>query len=94
MSPGPQRGIAVDEDDLVPSDDEISTRNTLTESFSKISLFSGSDHYSGKSSSLMLLQTALDMKSEYVNPSVPLQARRPLFAATIRPEFWNEHAVC
>ena len=91
MSPGP--GTAVDEDDLDPSDDEITTRNTLAASFNDISLYSGHDHFLGKSSSLMFLQTALDMKHEYVSPSAPLQARQPLLAS-MRPEFWHEHAVC
>lgn len=93
MSPMP-----VDADDLDPSDDEITARDTLAQSFETFSIYPGHDHFLGKSSSLMFLQTAIDMKQEYVSPPREGQdegpeRERPVLLGIKRPEFWNEHTV-
>ncbi|OJT05037.1 hypothetical protein TRAPUB_4102 [Trametes pubescens] len=54
-----------DSDDLDPSDDEMESWNKLLHSFRKFSLRPVTQRYHGKSSSMMLLQTAVDMKYEY-----------------------------
>ena len=99
---------SVDTEDLDPSDDEVTTRNKLTEGIQNISLFTGHDHFLGKSSGLMFLQTALDMKQEYVSPGEPInngaagpsgvregergQTGKPLMPSK-RPLYWHEHPV-
>ncbi|THG99015.1 hypothetical protein EW026_g3256 [Hermanssonia centrifuga] len=86
----------VDADDLDPSDDEVSARQSIVQSFVDLSLCPVHDHFLGKSSSLMFLQTAMDVKQEYVGPSEEGQSeggkekeKSSLFH-TKRPEFWNE----
>ncbi len=90
----------VDADDLDPSDDEVSARQSIVQSFVDLSLCPVHDHFLGKSSSLMFLQTAMDVKQEYVGPSEEGQSeggkekeKSSLFH-TKRPEFWNEQKVC
>ena len=91
----------IDADDLDPSDDEVTLRKTLAQGFQDLALQTG-DHFLGKSSSLMFLQTAFDLKKEYVNPSqAPHDEARaggsrgspPTLMPHKRPEFWLEHPV-
>ena len=76
-----------DDEDLEDSDDEVTLRQNIELSIKHLSLESGHPHFLGKSSGLMFLQTALDMKEEYVGAAekVPL--------ANARPEFWTELPV-
>lgn len=54
------------EPELDPSDDEVSTRKTLAQSFEDLEIYPTQEHFLGKSSSMMFLQAALDIKREYV----------------------------
>jgi hypothetical protein len=72
-------------------DDEyivISSRiKSLQETFSDLSV---SYRFFGKSSGVSLVQTALDLKSEYNGTEAEEMSRRMV---NRRPEFWVEHAV-
>ena len=89
----------IDADDLDPSDDEVSYRKSLSKGFEDLHLNPHNEHFLGKSSSLMFLHTALDMKKEYVNPTpkdaapVPRTQEPLTLMPHKRPEFWNEHPV-
>ncbi|THG99013.1 hypothetical protein EW026_g3253 [Hermanssonia centrifuga] len=55
--------VAVDVDDLDPSDEEISSgRHTLEHHMNRLKLDPGQPRFFGKSSSVMFLQNALDLK--------------------------------
>lgn len=54
------------EPELDPSDDEVSTRKTLAQSFEDLEIYPTQEPFLGKSSSMMFLQAALDIKQEYV----------------------------
>ncbi|KAL1945623.1 hypothetical protein VTO73DRAFT_1625 [Trametes versicolor] len=56
-----------DSDDLDSSDDEMESWNKLLHSFRKVSLRPDTQRYHGKSSSMLLLQTAVDTKYEYTS---------------------------
>lgn len=79
------------EEDLDPSDDEMTLRQNIELSIKHLSLESGHPQFLGKSSGLMFLQTALDMKEEYVGGKLPHAAKLPLAGA--RPQFWSELPV-
>ena len=77
--------------DLDPSDDEYiittSKLQTLQETFNDLSV---SYRFFGKSSGATLVQTALDLKSEYSGTE---QDYMQLRMAKRRPEFWTQHSV-
>ncbi|KAI0768787.1 fungal-specific transcription factor domain-containing protein [Trametes elegans] len=54
-----------DADDLDPSDDEMEASRKLFSRFNKMSIRGSPMRYHGKSSSMMLLNTAIDVKDEY-----------------------------
>ena len=101
--------IPIDADDLDPSDDEVTARITLTKRLEDVSIYAHEDHFLGKSSSLMFLNTAFDMKKEYVNSPSDSATGTPELSAIAerasaiessrpvlqfkRPEFWNDK-VC
>ncbi|KAI0351792.1 hypothetical protein OH77DRAFT_1498379 [Trametes cingulata] len=61
----------VDEDDLDPSDDEIIAQRNIVEKLSKMSVNPSQMRYHGKSSSLLFIQTAMDLKHEYAGVHLP-----------------------
>lgn len=77
--------------DLEPSDDDYLTTTsklqTLQETFNDLSV---SYRFFGKSSGANLVQTALDLKSEYSGTE---QDYMRLRMAKRRPEFWTQHTV-
>jgi hypothetical protein len=77
------------EHDIEPSDDEyVSTKlQSLQETFNELTV---SYQFFGKSSAGHLVQTALDLKSEYHGTEQDLMRLR---MARRRPEFWTQHAV-
>ncbi len=88
--------VAVDVDDLDPSDEEISSgRHTLEHHMNRLKLDPGQPRFFGKSSSVMFLQNALDLKREYAGipkerePPGPGSERLPYK----RPQFWRAHPV-
>ncbi|PSR71220.1 hypothetical protein PHLCEN_2v12874 [Hermanssonia centrifuga] len=94
-SPGatrvPRIVAGYEDDDVESSDDEIAAHRSLVESFQKISLRPEYDHdhshFFGKSSSFVLVQTAMEMKHEYALGNVFESPRRDDFCHR-RPEFW------
>ncbi len=95
--------MPVDGDDFESSDDEYSARKTLEASFKTVSMDPGGPHFFGKSSSVMFLQKAMDIRQEYVKESLPSGASEAteseqavLALANFtgkRLEFWNTHPV-
>ncbi|KDQ52727.1 hypothetical protein JAAARDRAFT_702130 [Jaapia argillacea MUCL 33604] len=89
--PNPSGSNQIDQDELDPSDDEY-MNTSLLEQLKKLSINPNSHRFFGKSSGVMLIQTAIDMKNEYsgeeVIPLDNMKSADPQFAAK-RPEFWN-----
>ena len=83
-------GIAVDTDDLEPSDDEFSVSQTLEERFKILSVDSERQHFFGKSSSFMLLQKAVDIRDSYSDETPETRESTPILK-----EFqWGSEPVC
>ncbi|KAJ3558753.1 hypothetical protein NM688_g738 [Phlebia brevispora] len=77
------------DDDLDPSDDEMTLRHNLEQSIRHLSLEANRPNFLGKSSGLMFLQTALDLREQYVSENPTKGAIQvPLIFA--RSEFWKE----
>ncbi|KAI0692333.1 fungal-specific transcription factor domain-containing protein [Cytidiella melzeri] len=90
------------------SDDEISAHNNLSKSFQNLSLYKNHHTFQGKSSSMMLVQAALESKQDYVvgapahvneqgaTPESEVGSSRevkvPLLLETKRIEYWKEHS--
>lgn len=93
--PSQLRGGATSLDDtadheLEPSDDEVCNVHNprlqaLQETLDDLSI---GHRFFGKSSGANLVQTALDLKSEYNGD------QDHFTLANRRPEFWNQHSVC
>jgi hypothetical protein len=75
---------ASDDDEYVVMNSRI---KSLQETFSDLSV---SYRFFGKSSGVSLVQTALDLKSEFNGAEAEEMGRRMI---NRRPEFWVEHAV-
>lgn len=89
-------------DEMDPSDDEVNTHKAFADVFQDMSLHPKHhhDHFLGKSSGLMLVQTAMEMRKDYedvergragVGAEVRAGTPRPL--AEKRPLFWTEYPV-
>jgi hypothetical protein len=84
------------EDDLQSSDDEFATIS-ITDELRRLSIDRGNTRFFGKSSGVVLIQTAMDMKKEFNNPAGPSSLNRTegLLEAKLadlpgrRPEFWH-----
>jgi hypothetical protein len=84
------------EEDLHSSDDEFATIS-LTDELRRLSIDRGNTRFFGKSSGVVLIQTAMDMKKEFnnpsgVNPSIQAQGSIQSKFETLpsrRPEFWH-----
>lgn len=84
------------EEDLHSSDDEFATIS-ITDELRRLSIDRGNTRFFGKSSGVVLIQTAMDMKKEFNNPpgTNPLiQAEGsaqqiPNHLPSRRPEFWH-----
>jgi len=78
--------------ELDPSDDKYpntaSKLQTLQQTFNDLSV---SYCFFGKSSSATLVQTALDLKSDYSGTE---QENMRLCMANCQPEFWTQYSVC
>jgi hypothetical protein len=53
--------------DFEPSDDEVSTRESLSGPFEKLKLYHDKHNFQGKSSAMMLFRAALDSRKEYAD---------------------------
>jgi hypothetical protein len=84
------------EDDLHSSDDEFATIS-VTDELRRLSIDRGNTRFFGKSSGVVLIQTAMDMKKEFNNPAGvnPLNQTEGSTQQTSgdlssrRPEFWH-----
>lgn len=86
---------AVDDDDLDPSDNEMTARHTLERNMKNLSINAGHPRFFGKSSSVMFLQTAIALRKEYTGQSTmrtDAEGKRNLLPCK-RPEFWRAHPV-
>lgn len=88
------------EEDLHSSDDEFATIS-VTDELRRLSIDRGNTRFFGKSSGVVLIQTAMDMKKEFNNPpgADPLnqvedttQSKSAHLRAR-RPEFWHFEPV-
>ena len=84
------------DDDLHSSDDEYATIR-MTDELRRLSIDRGNTRFFGKSSGVVLIQTAMDMKKEFNNPSGTSSLNhtqgtiQDKFAnlSSRRPEFWH-----
>ena len=83
------------EEDLHSSDDEFATIS-ITDELRRLSIDRGNTRFFGKSSGVVLIQTAMDMKKEYnTSPGdSPSQIEdrtlaKPSSITSRRPEFWH-----
>ena len=84
------------EEDLHSSDDEFATIS-VTDELRRLSIDRGNTRFFGKSSGVVLIQTAMDMKKEFNNPAGadPLNPigystqQQPAHLPSRRPEFWH-----
>jgi hypothetical protein len=88
------------EEDLHSSDDEFATIS-VTDELRRLSIDRGNTRFFGKSSGVVLIQTAMDMKKEFNNPpgANPLNQAEDKTKPTLnhlparRPEFWHFEPV-
>lgn len=83
----------VDADDLDPSDDEITARNTLEKHMKSLTVDPGHPRFFGKSSSVMFLQTAMVLKQELegnVTTKTNPRTGKSILPCK-RPEYWRAH---
>lgn len=84
------------EEDLHSSDDEFATIS-VTDELRRLSIDRGNTRFFGKSSGVVLIQTAMDMKKEFNNPPGPNPLNQTEGSAqrdsgqlpSRRPEFWH-----
>ena len=84
------------EDDLHSSDDEFATIS-VTDELRRLSIDRGNTRFFGKSSGVVLIQTAMDMKKEFNNNPVGAPSNQTESYArqtsknlpSRRPEFWH-----
>ena len=81
--------LPTDPDDLVPSDDELG-HATLTEGLKRLAVEPLDRRFHGKSSGVMLVQAAMNLKKEFSGADQPNDLLVP---PTRRPEFWAPHPV-
>lgn len=95
----------LDTEDLDSSDDEMAARITLTKRLQNVSNHAHDEHFLGKSSSLMFINAAIDMKHSITTSTDDVagndkaimgprsgqagSSSRP-FLRYKRPEFWND----
>ncbi|EPQ52470.1 hypothetical protein GLOTRDRAFT_117339 [Gloeophyllum trabeum ATCC 11539] len=76
-------------DDLDPSDDEY-LHTTLTENLRKLTVDPNHHRFFGKSSGIMFIQTAIDLKNEYAGDEKPSIIDES-YLGSKRPEFWSSN---
>ncbi|KIJ60357.1 hypothetical protein HYDPIDRAFT_117261 [Hydnomerulius pinastri MD-312] len=80
-------GVSTPLEDLVPSDDDEMVSVRLTESLRNMNLDPLHHRFFGKSSGIMLIQKAIDLKKEYTGDEDSTPAAQ--FLSVKRPEFHN-----
>ncbi|KAH9847217.1 fungal-specific transcription factor domain-containing protein [Lenzites betulinus] len=90
---GPSAPAPVDSDDLDPSDDEVVAQRNIVAKLQTMSVHPSTMRYHGKSSSLLFIQTAMDLKHEYaaihLPPTVDPDAHNVLLRR--RQQHWSLH---
>ncbi|TBU65203.1 fungal-specific transcription factor domain-containing protein [Dichomitus squalens] len=84
----------VESDDLDPSDDEIVAQRNIVQSLRKMSMNPSSMRYHGKSSSLLFIQTAMDLKQEYAGLELPKTVDADTHHTLLRrrhQQYWSLH---
>ncbi|KAI0337248.1 hypothetical protein BDW22DRAFT_1364333 [Trametopsis cervina] len=82
-----------EEEDLDPSDNEVTTRHNLEIGMNNLRINAGHPRFFGKSSSVMFLQTAIMLRREYTGAEmarVGPEGRKVILPCK-RPEFWRAH---
>ena len=84
-------------DDLDPSDDEIIAQRNIVQKLKQMSVNPASMRYHGKSSSLLFIQTAMDLKQEYAGLELPQAAvelqETHCMLLKRRQQYWSLHPV-
>ena len=78
------------DDDLPPSDDELAGPATLAEGLKRLAVEPLDRRFHGKSSGVMLVQAALNLKKEYSGTDQPARLDIP---HTRRADFWAPQSV-
>ena len=81
--------MAVDPDDLAPSDDELA-HSTLAEGLKRLAVEPLDQRFHGKSSGVMLVQAAMNLKREFAGTT---GGKEDLLPSTRRPHLWSPHPV-
>ena len=77
------------------SDDEIVAQRNILQSLRKMSMNPSSMRYHGKSSSLLFIQTAMDLKQEYAGIELPKTIDPDAHTTLLRrrQQYWSLHPV-
>jgi hypothetical protein len=83
-----------DDDDLVPSDDEVPADFSLSKWLQELQLNPAGPRFVGKSSGVRLVKNALALKHDLTG--IPKKDPKVLMRELQgrRPEYWNVHPVC
>ncbi|KAI0741238.1 fungal-specific transcription factor domain-containing protein [Irpex lacteus] len=82
-----------DDEELGPSDNEITARRTLEMGMKNLRINAGHPRFFGKSSSVMFLQTAIMLRHEYTGAEMARlgpEGKKDILPCK-RPEFWRAH---
>lgn len=84
-----------DDEELGPSDNEITARRTLEMGMKNLRINAGHPRFFGKSSSVMFLQTAIMLRHEYTGAEMARLGPegKKVILPCKRPEFWRAHPV-
>ncbi|GBE88069.1 predicted protein [Sparassis crispa] len=80
-------------EDLDPSDDETLITHNIRQSFGRMSLNKAQMRFFGKSSSIMFIQTAMDLKHEYTGVDTHARLGPASHPGLLhnRPQYWTLH---
>jgi hypothetical protein len=86
--PSPSPKPVPDDSGLEDSDDELPGGSTLSDWLQRLQINPAHPRFFGKSSGVRLLQSAIDLKSEFSGNEMPLEHQFEQISAR-RPEFWH-----
>ena len=78
-----------------PSDDEIIAQRNIVQKLKQMSVNPASMRYHGKSSSLLFIQTAMDLKHEYAGVEMPRTIDPEAYSTLMqrKQQYWSLHPV-
>ncbi|KAI0649560.1 fungal-specific transcription factor domain-containing protein [Trametes meyenii] len=90
--PAPPSG-QIDSDDLDSSDDEVIAQRNIVQKLQKMSVNPSQMRYHGKSSSLLFIQTAMELKHEYAGIHLPASVEPEDQSVLLRRhrQYWSLH---